>query len=89
MNRQKKFVLSVLSAAVLVSAGYVGYREVTNDESSDLLLANVEALASNYETVTDTGPGDTFECKKCGVRVKVCECKNYHPCTPNLCGCYK
>lgn len=45
MNRKKKFVLSVLSAAVLVSAGYVGYREVTNDESSDLLLANVEALA--------------------------------------------
>lgn len=75
MNRQKKFVLSVLSAAVLVSAGYVGYREVTNDESSDLLLANVEALASGESSYTSwacdgSTPNDcSVQCLKCGVKI--------------------
>lgn len=87
MNRQKKFVLSVLSAAVLVSAGYVGYREVTNDESSDLLLANVEALTRNEEAI-ERGPSKYNDCEVCGVTVKFCECENRIPCAANLCKCY-
>lgn len=87
MVKFKKNAFIALSAVAFGSAAYVGYREVTNDEASDLLLANVEALTQK-DVVTDTGPGDTFKCEHCGVRVKICECKNFHPCTPNLCGCY-
>lgn len=88
MRQFKKKAIIALSAVVLGSAAYVGYREVSNDETSDLLMKNVEALTRG-DTPSDTGPGDKFDCKKCGVKVKICESKNFHPCSPNLCGCYK
>lgn len=88
MIKRRNLALVALCAALFGSASYVGYRDVPHDENSDLLLANVEALA-NEDVVTDTGPGDTFECKHCGMRVEICESKNFHPCTPNLCNGYK
>lgn len=69
MVKFKKNAHIALSAVVFGSAAYVGYREAMNDEASDLLLANVEALTDG-EPVSDTGPGDTFKCEHCGVRVK-------------------
>ena len=41
----KKTVFTALGAAVLFSASYIGYRQVSNSSESDLFLANVEALS--------------------------------------------
>ena len=89
MIRQKNFVLAVTVMAALILGGYLGFRWEANGEKSDLLLANVEALSWTESSPSNTGPSDTFDCKKCGVTVKICESKNFHPCTPDLCGCYK
>lgn len=43
MNKKTFFV--AISAAVLLSASYIGYRQVSNSQESDLFMANVEALS--------------------------------------------
>ena len=89
MIRQKSIVLAAVVMVALTVGSYVGYREFSNSKHSDLVLANVEALSELEAQTPDTGPEDTFDCKKCGVTVKICESKNFHSCTPNLCTCYK
>ena len=42
--KKRKVALVALCAGVLWSAAYFGYCGMSNDESSDLLLSNVEAL---------------------------------------------
>jgi len=42
---KKRLFFSALSAAVVLTAGYCGYRHVVNSSDSDLFLANVEALS--------------------------------------------
>ena len=42
---KKRLFFSALSAAVVLTAGYCGYRHVVNSPESDLFLANVEALS--------------------------------------------
>lgn len=41
----KKTLFAALSAVVLVSASYIGYRQVSNSSADDLFTANVEALS--------------------------------------------
>ena len=41
----KKIVFTALGAAVLLSASYYGYRQVSNSSEDDIFLANVEALS--------------------------------------------
>ena len=43
---KKRLFFSALSAAVVLTAGYCGYRHVVNSSESDLFLANVEALSA-------------------------------------------
>ena len=90
----RKAWIAIVATVVLGVTIYGGYHaygayEQSKQLESDLFLANVEALSQNETSPSDTGPGDTFKCKKCGVTVKICESKNFHPCSPNLCGCYK
>lgn len=42
---KKRLFFSTLTAAVVLTAGYCGYRHVVNSSESDLFLANVEALS--------------------------------------------
>ena len=85
MTKQKKFVLSALSVAVLVSAGYVGYREVSNEGESDLLLTNVEALTCG-EKPGNTGLGELYDCPwPFTGDGKICKSSNSYPCTDIPC----
>lgn len=52
----KKTFFAALSAAVLVSASYIGYCQVSNSSENDLFMANVEALSS-MEFDQDECPG--------------------------------
>lgn len=75
MKQMKKNAFIALIAIVLVSAIYVGYRESSNDESSDLLLANIEALADGESYTSWTCDGSnpnpcSARCSKCGVEIK-------------------
>ena len=71
---QKRLFFSALSAAVVLTAGYCGYRHVVNSSEGDLFLANVEAL-SEGEFITDTSwhcSGDgvcAAKCPQCGTTV--------------------
>ena len=46
---KKKLFFSTLTAAVVLTAGYCGYRHVVNSSESDLFLANVEALSEEEQ----------------------------------------
>lgn len=54
-------------------------------EESDLLMANVEALANDNEDVKNTGPGDPYKCPDGKGRGKFCLSTNKHPCTETDC----
>ena len=73
MKQFNNYAFIALSALVLGSAAYVGYREVSNDETSDLLMANVEALTDGECTNTWTceyGPGIcSMSCHRCGIHI--------------------
>lgn len=74
MRQFKKNALVVaLSAVVLGFATYAGYCEVFTDKTSDLLMANVEALTDGECTTTwgcAPGPGKcNAMCGKCGIFV--------------------
>ena len=47
---KKRLFFSTLTAAVVLTAGYCGYRHVVNSSESDLFLANVEALSRRRTT---------------------------------------
>ena len=47
---KKRLFFSALSAAVVLTAGYCGYRHVVNSSDSDLFLTNVEALSRRRTT---------------------------------------
>lgn len=91
MTRKKFFAFGSFVVAMVAAAGsYHAYSSYSVAEECDLLMANVEALSMGGDpTASNTGPGDTFTCKKCAVRVKLCACKNFSPCTPDLCKDYK
>ena len=46
---KKRLFFSALSAAVVLTAGYCGYRHVVNSSEGDLFLANVEALSEEEQ----------------------------------------
>lgn len=46
---KKRLFFSTLTAAVVLTAGYCGYRHVVNSSESDLFLANVEALSEEEQ----------------------------------------
>ena len=46
---KKRLFFSALTAAVVLTAGYCGYRHVVNSSESDLFLANVEALSEEEQ----------------------------------------
>ena len=48
--KKRLFITSILVAVVTVMAGYNVYTSQNNVEVSDLILTNVEALASNNES---------------------------------------
>lgn len=87
MIKRRKLALVALCAALFGSAAYVGYRDVSHEENSDLLLANVEALADD-DVDAERGPSKYKKCDVCDVTVKFCECENHSPCHANLCKCY-
>ena len=69
----KKTLFAALSAVVLVSASYIGYRQVSNSSADDLFMANVEALSDSEFTNTswyceETGICSAM-CGKCGTSV--------------------
>ena len=75
MKQFNNYAFIALSAVVLGSAAYVGYRESSNDESSDLLLANIEALArgESYTSWSCDGSNPNTckaRCSKCGVEIE-------------------
>lgn len=53
---KKRIAMSALCAVVVGTAGYVGYNSMPKDVGSDLLLANVEALARGEND------GNTVDC---------------------------
>ena len=67
----RKTWIAIVATVVLGVTIYGGYHaygayEQSKQLESDLFLANVEALSQNETSPSDTGPGDTFKCKKCG-----------------------
>ena len=46
---KKRLFFSALTTAVVLTAGYCGYRHVVNSSESDLFLANVEALSEEEQ----------------------------------------
>lgn len=52
----RKIAFIALGAVMFGTATYFGYREVANDEASDLLIENVEALTRGE------GARTTWEC---------------------------
>jgi len=84
MKRKKFLVLGSFMLALVAFAGsYHAYTFYSNAEESDLLMANVEALAGGEEA-KNTGPGDPFKCPN-GGKGKWCLCTNSHPCTETPC----
>ena len=74
----RKTWIAIVATVVLGVTIYGGYHaygayEQSKQLESDLFLANVEALSQNETSPSDTGPGDTFKCKRCGVTVKICD----------------
>ena len=74
MKQIKNLAFIALSAILLWSVVYGGYRVIsTDDETSDLLMANVEALTDGECTTTwgcAPGPGKcNAMCGKCGIFV--------------------
>lgn len=50
----KKYIKFTLLAAIMAVAGYGGYASQKADTMSELMLANVEALANSGESVPNT-----------------------------------
>ena len=59
---QKRALFAAISAAVLVSASYIGYRQVSNSSADDLFMANVEALSSNEKPKPATYSSFHYPC---------------------------
>lgn len=85
MVKYLKFAFIAVFAAI---AGYGTYVSQKTDTMSDLMLANVEALADGNEgsTTGDTGPGEIIDCAGwfTGTK-KECMCRNSESCTPSSC----
>lgn len=82
----KKYLKFAFVAAFAAIAGYGVYTSQKTDAMSDLMLANVEALADNSESTGNTGPGEMVDCAGwfTGTK-KECMCRYSEPCTPSPC----
>lgn len=83
----KKFLKYAFVAAFATVAGYGVYSSQKADTMSDLMLANVEALADSREGSTgNTGPGEMVDCAGwfTGTK-KECMCRYPEECTPSPC----
>lgn len=88
MKRSKLFTFLLIGGCVFSLSSYMGYKAFHNPEDeSDLLLNNIEALASGGEsTPSNTGPGKTYDCPGVGTGDgKMCMSENEHPCTQIPC----
>ena len=84
-----KKIFSTMVVATALFAGYSAYNTHCNNESSDISLMNVEALASEGDSMADTGdtgPAEIVDCKGwISGSKKECMCRNSYPCTPTSC----
>lgn len=85
-----KKIFAALVVAVCV--GFAGYNvmQSQNDKGalSDLLMANVEALAADDEANSNgnSGPSELYDCPWIGTGDGTrCKCENNHSCTAVLC----
>ena len=83
----KKISFAILLIAVIATfAGYHIFQDQRAETMSDLMMANVEALAIGENSPGDTGPGEIVDCAgwNTGPR-KECMCRFKAPCTPTPC----
>lgn len=75
----------MLALALILVAGYNVYTSQQEVETSDLVVANIEALAGDGESGKNYGPGDEVKCAG-GLHKKICLCKPGYPeCTETDC----
>lgn len=84
-----KKIFSAMVVAATLFAGYNAYSGQNGNELTDVALANVEALASEGDSMAntgDTGPAEIVDCEGwfSGSK-KECMCRNSYPCTPTSC----
>lgn len=74
----------VLTLAFVLLAGYNVYSSTQEEKMPDLIIANIEALASG-EVGENYGPADEVKCAG-GLHKKICLCKAGYPaCTETNC----
>ncbi len=83
----KKVMRVTFVAAVAAVAGYGVYTNQKKDIMSDLMLANVEALANNEANSNgNTGPSELYDCPLWFTGDGIhCKCENEYNCTAVLC----
>lgn len=74
----------VLVSAFIIVAGYNVYASNEKVEKSEIVMANVEALAGDESNI-NYGPADVVKCAG-GLHRKICLCKPGYPqCTETEC----
>ncbi|AVM53688.1 hypothetical protein C3V43_11685 [Bacteroides heparinolyticus] len=83
----KKIFAILIVAVVAVFAGYNAYQSQRAETVSDLLLANVEALARDEANSNgNSGPSELYDCPFWFTGDGIhCKCENTAPCTAVLC----
>lgn len=81
----KNIKIVLVAALIAVAAGYNVYASQVKTEKSDIVMANIEALASNESGAKNYGPADEVRCVG-GRHKKICLCKPGYPeCTETDC----